>query len=79
MLETRNLLIAGRSGLAGGYLLGSLVAGTIGVWLGVALTRLAIALARRHALHGRGEPARPVVEVAWGDAVTSGDRSGDAS
>jgi len=53
-LETRDLLAAGRPALAAGYFAGSLAAGLTAVWIGLALTRLAV---RPHL--GRQRPATP--------------------
>lgn len=54
-LETRDLLSAGRPALAAGYFAGSLAAGLTAVWIGLALTRLAV---RPH-LAARQHPAAP--------------------
>jgi CrcB protein len=53
MLDTRTLLAAGRPGLAAGYLLGTLVLGLGGVFLGVLAGRGSLALARRLPQRGR--------------------------
>ena len=58
MLDTRNLLVGGRAGLAGAYLFGSLASGLLAVWLGVVLTRTVVALAR--GLVQRRRDRRPV-------------------
>jgi CrcB protein len=44
MLDARTLLVAGRVGLAGQYVLGSLAAGLVAVWVGAATARLTIRL-----------------------------------
>ncbi len=46
MLDTRALLVTGHAAAAGGYLIGSLVAGLAAVWAGVVIARSAIRLAR---------------------------------
>lgn len=43
MLETRGLLVDRHTALAGAYLFGSLIAGLLAVWTGVALTRAVVA------------------------------------
>jgi CrcB protein len=56
-LETRDLLVAGHQQTAGTYLLGSLVAGLVAVWVGILTGRLALAIASRRAgTRARGKP-----------------------
>jgi fluoride exporter len=55
MLDTRDLLAAGRPALAVGYLFGTLFVGIAAVWLGVVLARGGVALGRRRRLD-RTEP-----------------------
>lgn len=43
MLDTRGMLASGQPATAAAYLFGSLVAGLIAVWLGMALTQLGLA------------------------------------
>lgn len=47
MLETHDLLADGQAALAATYLFGTLVAGVLAVWLGVAAARFAVHLRRR--------------------------------
>ncbi len=53
MLESRHLLVAGRTSLAFTYLAGTLLAGLAAVWLGVASARVAVRLAQ-HRRRRRG-------------------------
>jgi CrcB protein len=61
MLDTRNLLAAGRVPAAAGYLFGTLIAGLIGVGLGVMVARFGVAAAERrhHERRAQGHRARP--------------------
>lgn len=47
MVDTRTLVAAGRPGLAAGYLIGTVVCGLVGVFLGALAGRSALALAER--------------------------------
>ncbi|MGN6301748.1 MAG: fluoride efflux transporter CrcB [Angustibacter sp.] len=49
MLETRSLVVGGEEALAMLYLLGSLVAGLVAVWVAIVITRAAV----RRSRHGR--------------------------
>ena len=42
VLETRSLLVGGHPGVAAAYLAGSLVAGLLAVWVGLALTQAVV-------------------------------------
>lgn len=53
MLDTRELLAAGRPGLAAGYLAGTVLAGLCAVFAGVLAGRSSLALARRLPRRGR--------------------------
>jgi len=54
MLETRDLIAADQAPLAMAYLAGTLAAGLTAVWMGIALARLAVLLARRRRLEAMG-------------------------
>jgi fluoride exporter len=54
MLDARGLLLAGRTSLAGQYVIGSLAAGLVAVWVGILATRLLI----RSRVRRRRQPAR---------------------
>jgi CrcB protein len=53
MLDARTLLVAGRAGLAGQYVVGSLAAGLVAVWVGVTTARLARRLMTRRGVRRR--------------------------
>lgn len=57
MLESRDLLAVGEVGTAFAYLAGSLLAGLVAVWLGIAGARLAVRGGRHR--RGRRPPDRP--------------------
>lgn len=63
MLDTRNLLMAGRAGIAAAYLVGTLIAGLAAVWAGGIMVRGMVQLARwrhmRAAERVRGRPGLP--------------------
>lgn len=61
MLDIRTLLVDGRAGTAMAYIFGSLAAGIVAVWLGIALTRLVVDLSRRRRTHHRARDARSTV------------------
>ncbi|KQX69761.1 fluoride efflux transporter CrcB [Angustibacter sp. Root456] len=56
-LETRSLLVDGRPGLAAAYLLGSLLAGLLAVWVALTLTRALVVRTRRAHRRHRGDGA----------------------
>ncbi|HEX3002732.1 MAG TPA: fluoride efflux transporter CrcB [Angustibacter sp.] len=62
VLEARSLVVDGAPGLAALYLLGSLLAGLLAVWVAVVATRAVVRLTR-HRRAGRRSP-QPVVEEA---------------
>ena len=57
MLEARSLVVGGEQGLAAVYLLGSLLAGLLAVWVAIVATRAAVRR-RRHRRTGHRSPAR---------------------
>lgn len=58
MLDTRSLISTGHLGLAGLYLLGTLLAGLVAVWLGILIARSAIRVLRWRHDHERASPSR---------------------
>ena len=63
-LETRELLAAGAPGLAGSYLLGSVVVGLVAVWTGLLTGRIVLAATVRGGRHAaRGAPSAPPAEA----------------
>lgn len=67
MLDTRALLVSGHTGLAGSYVLASLVCGLAAVWIGIVGVRTLLVLAHRRAEHRRRRAA---------DLQTSSRRTG---
>ena len=59
-LDARGLLVGGRAGLAGLYLLTSLAGGMAAVWLGATLARLAIGQARQRLLDRSATHPAPI-------------------
>lgn len=59
MLDTRTLLAEGHAVTAMTYLFGSLATGTVAVWLGITLTRLAVDLIRRRRAHRNARHNQP--------------------
>jgi CrcB protein len=49
LLDTRSLLLSGRTGLAGAYVAASLASGLAAVWVGIVAVRALVVLARRRA------------------------------
>lgn len=75
MLDTRNLLAAGRFPAAAGYMFGSLIVGLMAVGLGVLIARAGVAAAERQDHHRRERRQREQEQRARPSPVRVSDHS----